>query len=255
MIGAGIGWLIYQNRSNARATENHGDYDYGDEDFSGTYEGYGSSAAGYEAGRSEDSPYQGESSGSMNQGLKDKAASIASQAKDKLSSLGSQAREKVSDVAGRGREKLGEARHRAADLTHRAQERGRELYGQARERAVTAADQHPLEVGLGFLALGVLAGLAVPTPTVVTRRIAPAADKIRRAGSELLEKGKRVGKAAGEAARVEAKTQGLTLEHVRDQVGAVAERAGEAAAESANKEGLSLGGKPPADPTSARPPM
>jgi hypothetical protein len=129
-----------------------------------------------------------------------------------------------------------------ADLGHRAQERGRELYGKTRERVVTTADQHPLEVGIGLLALGVIAGMAIPTPEAVTRRLSPAGDKLREASSGLLEKGRRVARAAGEAAKVEAKTQGLTLERVREQARAVGEKAEEAAANTARQEGLPVSG-------------
>ena len=130
------------------------------------------------------------------------------------------------------------------------------MYDRTRERVATTTNQHPLEVGLGFLALGLIAGLAIPTPRAVSRRLAPAAGRLREAGAELVEKGKRVAKAATEAVKVEAKTQGLTVERVRDEAKTVAQRAGEAAKEAAKQEGFNVGGtQPPTDPTSARPSM
>jgi len=247
LIGAGVGWLIYQNRSSSRRrSDDFGDPDYTGEDYLARgYEGYGSSSSGLESGET-----SVEGSG---EGLGDEASSFASQAKDKLSSIGSQAREKVSNVTEAGREKLESAKERVTELGHQAQERGRELYGHTRDRVVTTADQHPLELGLGFLALGVIAGMAMPTPEAVGRRLNPAADKLRRASSDLMEKGKRVAHAATEAAKAEAKTQGLTLDRVRDKAGAVAQKAGQAATSAAQQEGLSSGGNPDAGPSSARP--
>lgn len=246
MVGAGIAWLIYQNRTSSRqpGIEDQRDYDYTGEDYAGGgYElhGSGNVSTGYQA------------EGYSAAGLPEKASSVADQAKEKLSNLGAQAREKFAGVGSRGREKFESARQRASELGSQAQERSRELYGRTRERVATTADQHPLEVGLGFLALGLIAGMAMPTPQAVSRRLAPVGGRVRQAGSELMEKGKRVAKAATQAAKVEAKTQGLTVERVRDEAKAVAKSAAEAASETAKQEGLQAGGTSPADPTAARP--
>lgn len=247
MIGAGIAWLVYENRSRARRSsldESRG-FDAMAEDYSSAGE------EDYRAPRAEGSFAAGESVEHFEEG---EGTSMASQAREKISSLGSEAREKVSALKERGREKLGSARERVADLGHRAQERSRQIYGKTRDRVVTTADQHPLEVGIGLLALGVIAGLAIPTPPAVTRRLAPAGNKLREASSDLVEKGKRVARAAGEAAKVEAKTQGLTLERVRDQARAVGQKAGEAAAETARQEGLPAGGSATGNQQPATPP-
>jgi ElaB/YqjD/DUF883 family membrane-anchored ribosome-binding protein len=235
MIGAGIAWLVYENRSSVRRSswDDARGFDAMSEDYSPSdYESYvpPGSEGTYAAGEATED-FEGA-----------EGESVASKAREKLSAAGSRAREKMSDLKERGREQLGAARERVADLGHRAQERGREIYGKTRERVVTTADQHPLEVGIGLLALGVIAGMAIPTPEAVTRRLSPAGDKLREASSGLLEKGKRVARAAGQAAKVEAKTQGLTLERVREQARAVGEKAEEAAANTARQEGLPVGG-------------
>jgi len=236
MIGAGIAWLIYENRSSTRrlTAEERRNLDYTGEDYApGDYESYGSATAGageYPAKASSD------------ESLTEKASSLAGQAKEKLSSLGTQAREKASEVTERGREKI-----------QQAQQRSREFYEKTRERVVTTTNQHPLEIGLGFLALGVIAGMAIPTPPVVIRRLQPAAGKLREASSELVEKGKRVAQAATRAAKAEAKTQGLTVERVREKAGAVEQRAGEAATETARQEGMTAGAAPNPGPSTAQP--
>jgi ElaB/YqjD/DUF883 family membrane-anchored ribosome-binding protein len=245
MIGAGIAWLIYENRSSGRTDRDY----YGESDY---YTGEDYPATGYES-YAEGSTYEAE--GYSTEGLSEKP-SIAGQAKEKLSNLGSQARAKASSLGAKGRETLGSARERASEMGQRAQQRSREVYDRTRERVSATTNQHPLEVGLGFLALGLIAGLAMPTPRAVSRRLAPAAGRLREAGTELVEKGKRVAKAATEAAKVEAKTQGLTVERVREEAKTVAQRAGEAAKEAAKQEGLNVGGtQQPTDPTSARPSM
>ena len=223
MIGAGIGWLIYQNRASSRRTSDH------DEGFGYTGEAYGSTGYGSYSGGS------AALKGSTFDDQSGSASSVSGKVKEKLASLSSQAGETVSDLTERGREKLGAARERATELGQQAQQRGRELYGRARERVVTTADQHPLEMGIGFLALGVIAGMAIPTPKVISQRLAPVANRLREASSDLVEKGKRIVQAATEAGKVEAKSQGLTLDRVREQAQSVAKRAGEAATETAKQ--------------------
>ncbi|MEO6002936.1 MAG: hypothetical protein ABIZ04_13230 [Opitutus sp.] len=250
LIGAGVGWLIYQNRVSRSSSTR--DYDYTDDDYlSSGYESYGSSSSGLESGAG---AYGSKGAfGSTGEDISSSASSVAGQAKEKLSELGSQAREKVSNLTERGREKLEAAREKASQLGQDAKERGRQLYSRTRDQVANTANQHPLELGIGFLALGVIAGMAIPTPEAVTRRLNPAAGKLRQAGTDLVEKGKRIAQAATEAARAEAKTQGLTLDRVRDQASAVAQRAGEAAKDSARQEGITTGGQSASDPTSARP--
>jgi ElaB/YqjD/DUF883 family membrane-anchored ribosome-binding protein len=246
MVGAGIAWLIYQNRSSGRfRTQDQRNFDYTGEDYAGGYESYGAASepTGYET---ED--YTGER-------VSNKSSSVVGQAKEKLSDLGAQAREKVANLGSRSREKLDTARQRVSELGTQAQQRSREAYARTRQQIANTTEQHPLEVGLGFLALGVIVGLAMPTPRAVSRRLEPVGTRVREAGSELVEKGKRVAQAATQAAKVEAKTQGLTVERVRDEARAVAKSAADAATETAKREGLQPGGTSPTDPTSARPPV
>jgi ElaB/YqjD/DUF883 family membrane-anchored ribosome-binding protein len=116
---------------------------------------------------------------------------------------------------------LGVTKERLSGLTSQAQQRGREVYQRTRERVVTTSEQHPLEVGLACLAVGAIVGLMLPTPQIVNRRLGPSVDRLRDrardAGSELLQKGKRVVEAAASAAKVEAKTQGISVPRARNQ--------------------------------------
>jgi hypothetical protein len=93
------------------------------------------------------------------------------------------------------------------------------------------------------------------TPNAVNRKLGPAADRLRQrtreAGTEMLEKGKRVAQAAATAVKEEAQAQGLTPERLREKAGAVADRAREAGEESARREGLTPGGETNQNPSSA----
>jgi ElaB/YqjD/DUF883 family membrane-anchored ribosome-binding protein len=222
LIGAGVAWLIFKNRSPGS---------------SGSYEdeGYQSSSSpeylrGQYAGTYTDQP------------LEQQSGSVASKAKEKLSNLGEQARDKLSAASERGRESYQAARGKLGEVAHQVQERGREVYGRTRERVSATAEQHPLEVGLACLAIGLVAGLAVPTSNRLNRSIGPAVDRLKQQtrdrGTELVQKGKRVVQAATSAAKEEAQSQGLTPEKLQGEARAVASSASEAGMATARQEGL-----------------
>jgi ElaB/YqjD/DUF883 family membrane-anchored ribosome-binding protein len=254
MIGAGVAWLIYSSRR-----ENTRDYDferYSAEDAATRYDpdthfdrplDY-PSTAGSEAEWSEE---RGSKLGSIKDKLGDKAASATEQVKDKLSQAGEAARARV-----------GALQNRAGEMTARMRDTTRAAYSRTRERVSTTAEQNPLEVGLVALAAGLIAGLAMPTANAVNRRIGPAADRLRErtreAGTEMIEKGKRVAEAAATAVKEEAEAQGLTPDRLRDKAASVADRAREAGKQTAEREGLApsstaSGESNPSYPSSADP--
>ena len=244
MIGAGVAWMIYSSRR-----PDSGDYrieDYSAEDASLRYDpdthydrplDY-PTTPGSEA---EWSDQGGSKLGEVKEKLADKASAATGQVKEKLSHASEAAREKMYALRGR-----------ASEVTSRVKDSTRQVYARSRDRVVTTADHHPLEVGLVALAAGLMMGLAMRTPSAVNRRIGPAADRLRErareAGADVLEKGKRVAQAAASAVKEEADAQGLTPERLRQQAGAVAERAREAGKETAQREGLARG--PETNPSS-----
>jgi hypothetical protein len=96
------------------------------------------------------------------------------------------------------------------------------------QKAAGIAQENPLGLAIGGLAVGFLAGLALPSTRVENERIGPVADDLKDkaagVGQEALERGKVVAQeaaqAAGEAARESGTEQAEELkESAREQAG------------------------------------
>ena len=90
-------------------------------------------------------------------------------------------------------------------------------------KAAGVAKENPLGLAIGGLAVGFLAGLALPTTRVESERIGPVADDLKdRAagvGQEALERGKVVAEEAASAASEAARDAGTEqAEELRDSV-------------------------------------
>ena len=267
VIGAGIAWMIYESRKKSSAEIRHYQ-DYGAEieyDPDVHYDRPLDYPAGYATGEvgatgelelGADHPSK---LGQLKENISEKTSAAAGAMKDKLSH--------AKQAAG---ERMHAMRERAAQVGGRVRERAGAAYTATRERVVTTAEQHPLETGLCCLAAGLVAGLLLPTPERVNRIAGPTASRLRerarQAGSEAMDKGRRVVRAAADAAKQEAKSQGLTPERLREKAGAVAHSAEQAAGDAARREGFAGGNQEqgyrreenagqqnPNDPSSARP--
>jgi len=144
-------------------------------------------------------------------------------------------------------------RETAADRTQRLRERTRQMGSQITHKASDAyhytedkfyevTDHYPLAAGLGFLALGLIAGLALPRTRKEDEMMGETADELRararETGQELLDRGQRAARAAVETAKQEAQAQGFTAENLSSKVSKVAGDVKQAAMESARQEGL-----------------
>lgn len=244
LIGGGIAWMIYQNRRSRSDDYFEGPYE--DELSSGYeytgreyYDGdYAPEAAGGEE------PTMEESEGGA--GVSGKVQEVTGKIREKASQAKERVQQAASQVGDRVRQGTQAVRERASELGSRVQERTREMYDRSRERVVTTTREHPLEVGLGLLALGVVAGLAIPTPRKVNQVVGPRVDRLksraRQAGQDLVSRGRHVVEAAANAARDEARSQGLTADQLREKAGAVADRAKQAASDTAHSEGMATAG-------------
>jgi ElaB/YqjD/DUF883 family membrane-anchored ribosome-binding protein len=259
LIGAGIAWMIYEStRDKSSAGRDAGSreevrYDP-DTHYDRPLEYPTRAADQLEFGEEDESKL-----GQMTDAIAEKASDATETVKEKLAEVSDQARDKLANVRERAGEKLQAAKERATELGSQAKEKARVAYTKTRDTVKTTANDHPLEVGLACLAAGLIAGLALPTPEPVNRIAGPTADRLRQrtrdAGSDLMEKGKRVARAAASAVQEEAKSQGLTLAHLRGQAEAVAQRATEATEDAAQREGLGADQEnaDQRDPSTARP--
>lgn len=249
VIGAGVGWLLlessrgdergrgYDNRSRTRL---RGDYAYAGDDYTtgGAYDrAYGQEYAseGYE---SEGYDFEGgEDRGRMataTHAVKDAAGSVkdtVAGAAHKAGDLAGQAGEKVGDVAGSVREG-------ASHLGEQTRQRAR----QARTGLWQLLEERPLSVGAATLALGVIAGLSIPSTRRENELMGESRDRLlekaKEAGEEALEKGKHVADAAVDTLKQEVDQQGLTPSGLVDKVRTVAKETANTVKEEARNQKL-----------------
>lgn len=201
LIGTGIAWAWFErNRGNGHS--HHG----GSEEQSSTEE-----QAGWEEGETYGAP----------EGASEDY--IGHPASGQLAAKGEQLKEKGRQLGKRVSEGAQAASQKASQITSRVAEGAKRGYQAGRAKFVEASDAHPLTMGVGFLAAGILAGLALPHSRPEDRLVGPASDRIKsRAkaeGENLLEKGKHVASAAAEAAKDTAAKEGLTTSQTSPESG------------------------------------
>jgi hypothetical protein len=151
-------------------------------------------------------------------------ADVPSRAKDKVSETVDNVKNKVSGTATRAKEAVVGTASRAGDAASSATSRvgeatpsGGQVKQQAKQ-AVGLAQENPLGLAVGAVALGFLAGLAVPSTRVEDERLGPVADqvkdKVKETGQEALDRGKEVAQEVASSAADTAKEQ--TQEHGQD---------------------------------------
>jgi hypothetical protein len=255
VVGLGLGWLLVETsgKSDKDAYDglyrgaDSGAYGYGRTSYRQGYAGTGTGSyagSGYEAGYESDD----ESSGMLS-AAGDKVKDLAGSAREAFSSAG----DKVSDAAGWTKEHASELGHgvadRASSMGHQVAHRASALRGQAKQKARTARlgfwqtmEENPLMVGAAVLALGVIAGLAVPSTDKEDELMGETRDRllddVKEAGQQALDKGKHVAEAVVDKVKEEAQHQGLTAENVVDKVKTVAREATNTVKEEAQRQNL-----------------
>ena len=116
---------------------------------------------------------------------------------------------------------MGEMSSKLSDGIH-------EKYDVAGRQFRKAVDEVPLGVGLGFLGLGVLAGLLIPRTEIEDELMGDTADELKHAagekGEELVERGKRVASRVADKAAEEADNQGLTPDEASGAAGTLGDK-------------------------------
>ncbi|HKV09991.1 MAG TPA: hypothetical protein VJ725_17765 [Thermoanaerobaculia bacterium] len=235
VIGLGLGWLLVESSRNEDERRGfRSDYGYGRSTYGGSY-GY-TGSTGYATGGYTGSSYDyDEESGGRMSAVKEKVKDAAESAKDAVTGAVSEAGHKVGDAAGWTKE-------HALDLGHRTKDQAYALRGKAKTQVRRARvgfwqtmEENPLMVGAATLALGVIAGLAIPSTRKEDEWMGETRDRlvdeVKEAGQQVMEKGKHVAEAVVDKVKDEAQSQGLTPETV---VGNVAEKVKTVAREAAN---------------------
>ena len=162
----------------------------------------------------------------------------------KLKNKGSQLKEKAGASLHHMKERTTQ---KTAELRRRASEKGAQLkektwhgYEQGRETFKQTADERPLAVGLGFLAIGVVAGMLLPSTRKEDELAGPTRDRLvnrsREAAEDVIDRGKHVARTAYETATREAREQGLTPEALKEKTKAVASQVKDATREDTKRQ-------------------
>jgi hypothetical protein len=257
VIGLGLGWLLVEStRGEGRSSRTHVLGRNASSRRSTLYEssaGYGAYPDNYNTDYLEGlESAEGGSSGrvaSAAGAVKDAAV----HARDAVKGAASSAGHRVADVAG-------DVRHRASDLGHRTREKASELGGVTREKAAELKnrtryqarraqtgfwqmmEENPLAVGVATLALGVLAGLSLPSTRREDELLGETrdrlVDRLEEVGRETLDKGKQVAGTAVDTLKEEAENAGLTASGIAEKVREVGRHTKETVKEEVKSQGL-----------------
>jgi ElaB/YqjD/DUF883 family membrane-anchored ribosome-binding protein len=231
LIGAGLSMLLMESRRQEEETYT--------EENDGTPAGAGSFSE-FDSGAVGASPesyglpehYTGresaDSAGMMGK-LKNKGAEWTSKASSSMQS-----------VKERTAAKAGQLRQRAAQTGAQMKDKANYGYEQSRDAVARAAEERPLMMGLGCLAIGVVAGMLIPSTRKEDEWVGPARDRLvdrsREAAQEAVNRGKHVAQTAVDAAKQEASEQGLTPQSIMEKTQAVAAHAKDAARDDAKRQ-------------------
>jgi hypothetical protein len=116
------------------------------------------------------------------------------------------AREAVSDKVDTVKSKFTGAKDSVSDATPSGED-----VKQGAQQAVGIAKENPLGLAVGGLAVGLIAGLLLPSTRVENEKIGPMADQVKEqakeTGQEALERGKHVAEQAAQTAKEEGQKQ------------------------------------------------
>jgi Protein of unknown function (DUF3618) len=116
-------------------------------------------------------------------------------------------KESISDKTQRFRDQMSGTASRVNDSTPDAGD-----VKQGARQAVGVAQENPIGLALGGIALGFLAGMVVPSTRVENERVGPIADdvkdRVKETGQEAIDRGRQVAQEAAQSAVDTAREQG-----------------------------------------------
>jgi ElaB/YqjD/DUF883 family membrane-anchored ribosome-binding protein len=123
------------------------------------------------------------------------------------------AKDSVSEKTGAVKDKVSSVMGRASDSTPSSGD-----VKQGARQAASTAQENPLGLAIGAVAVGFVAGLLVPTTNVENEKIGPMADqvkdKVKETGQEALDHGKQVAQDVAQSAQETVKESGQ--EHAQE---------------------------------------
>ena len=163
-----------------------------------------------------------------------------SKLKNKSSELKQKAGASLQNMKERTTEKTAALRRRASERGAQLKEKARHGYEQGYESFKHTAEERPLAVGLGFLAIGVVAGMLLPSTRKEDELVGPTRDRLvnrsREVAEDAVDRGKQVARTAYDVAAREAREQGLTPEVLKEKTKAVASQVKEATRDDAQRQ-------------------
>ncbi|HVG09402.1 MAG TPA: DUF3618 domain-containing protein [Thermoanaerobaculia bacterium] len=269
VIGVGIAWMLSDNtkgsddRAEYRAEYGYrpgyaGAYGYsGRRGYTGT--GYAGTTGGYETGYAGDYDQSyDEGEGRVSSALhsaRDTVSGAAGTAKDAVTGAASTAKDAVVDAASTAKDAVIGAKDRVAEAAGTAREKASELSWQAREQARyrtrqarvgfwETMEERPMALGAAAIALGVVAGLMIPSTRKEDELMGETRDRLmeraKEVGGEALEKGKQVATVAVDTLKEEAERQDLTPEKLAEKVRTVAKEATNTVKEEGKRQASDL---------------
>ena len=150
-------------------------------------------------------------------------ADVKSRAKESLQETRDSAKESLMGTTRSVKEKLVGAKDSVSETAP-----DREQVKQQARQAKGLAQENPIGLALGAVAVGFVAGLLLPSTRVEDERIGPMADEIKEkakeTGQEAVERGKEVAQQAAESAKETAKEAGQ--EHAQELRDSTQEKVG-----------------------------
>ena len=240
LIGAGITWMILGNGNDDAS--NIEDQTLGETDDPAMHAS--------RAGEIESMTYEE----SENSGIASKVKEKAGQAQEAISDATEAVREKMSNIGSGVQGKARAAGVAVTEGVRRSKRAGSDAtrqfqkgYAYTGDRFQEAVEEYPFAVAIGFLGVGLLAGLILPRTPQEDKLMGEKSDRlieqVKEAGKETLDKAKTVAERVTQTSMEEAKRQGITPEsagekisEIAGKVGAVASQAKQEAVRAAQKD-------------------